>query len=136
MTGLLVNPSTRQRELVAAVLDPEVLHVVASGPKRAGKSWAGHWAWMRYTLMAHSGADFGLVTPSQSRFEAMVAELGNVCADLQVRFSRHPRYLKFGPNRLYHWVSKTQYSHEQITGHTWAGCILDEASPPAAGLHP
>ena len=129
MPGLIVDPSDKQKELVAAILDPDCLHVVGSGPKRAGKSYPGNWAWMRYVNMAFRGTDFGLTTASQSRIEATFHELENICIDLRIPFRRRTLYAEFGhANRMYHWVSKHFKSYEMIAGHTWGGCILDEGS--------
>ena len=101
---------------------------MASGPKRAGKSYVGNMAWLLRQHRRWDNADFGLLTFSDSRREAILLECRDIAERAGIRWHRSNRYAEFGQgNRLWWWCGSHTMAHRQIEGHTWRGGLVDEA---------
>jgi len=128
-----VRWSPKQAELVAAVYGglnppPGKRHVIASGPVRSGKSYPLNHAWIDIAANGWRNADFGLVTASDPRRQAVLAEMAYICAAMNVGWKNRRGYVEFGDrNRLWSWIGNTSTAHRQVQGLTLAGGMADEA---------
>ena len=102
-------------------------HVVASGPKRAGKSYPGNCFWLQ-RAGEWRNADFGLCTYSAARQTAILYELEGWCRKWSWPYRKSIQYWEFGRgNKLWFWCGNNSTSHYAIEGFTLRGGLVDEA---------
>ena len=131
----MADPSPRQLELMTAILSPNVEgpegpgpnNIVASGPWRAGKSYAGIDAWSQWTTNWRQ-TKFGVVTASDSRLQATIEEFRDIARRQRMHWAPRKRHIEFGANSLWYWVSSNSLSHKQVQGHTFGGIYGDEGT--------
>ena len=121
--------SPKQAEVVKGIYDlsPGLNVQLLSGGKRSGKSFAMMRPWTHQVARVYRNHDFGLVTASEGRREAILSEIQTVCGELDIGFRRAKRHVRFGHGlHLYYWIGTTEVSHLQVEGHTFSGGVIDE----------